>query len=138
MRSTNPNDYIDPHVTESLRHMLFPIVLEHLNTIRFPQIKSSSGNFPPLLPPTCISSSSNSRFSPFSFLITFSIDFIGKVEYTLDNLHVDITSIMPSNIHIRFECTMEHGGARYQAQRTFIYIEVYVTYIISLSSSLIL
>jgi len=56
-------------------------------------------------------------------------DFMGKVEYTLDNLHIDITSVMPSNIHIRFECSMEHGGTRYQAQRTVIYVEVYAPHL---------
>lgn len=53
---------------------------------------------------------------------------MGKFDYTLDNLHVDITSIMPSNIHIRFECKMEHEGTRFRPQRTFVYLEVYVFY----------
>lgn len=54
---------------------------------------------------------------------------MGKYEYTLDNLHVDITSIMPSNIHIRFKCEMQHGATRYYPQRTYVYLEVYVSHL---------
>eukprot|EP01113_Clastostelium_recurvatum_P043479 TRINITY_DN71_c0_g1_i1.p1 TRINITY_DN71_c0_g1~~TRINITY_DN71_c0_g1_i1.p1 ORF type:complete len:873 (+),score=351.99 TRINITY_DN71_c0_g1_i1:140-2758(+) len=75
--SLKPGQLVDPDLLIQLRGLLVPLLVEHLKEVPLPQIDD------------------------------FADTPIGKYEYTLDNMKVDISEILPNNIHLKFKYDLD-------------------------------
>eukprot|EP01113_Clastostelium_recurvatum_P033042 TRINITY_DN4326_c0_g1_i4.p1 TRINITY_DN4326_c0_g1~~TRINITY_DN4326_c0_g1_i4.p1 ORF type:complete len:777 (+),score=369.44 TRINITY_DN4326_c0_g1_i4:56-2332(+) len=96
LHSVKPGHLLDPDLLLQARGLIMPLVLEHLREMKMPIIEDVADT--PL----------------------------GKYKYTVDNLRLDISEIMPDNIHLKFKYDLDAHpvSLSYNHQHAFLVLEV--------------
>lgn len=111
--SDKSGEIIDPDVLKSLRQLIVPLLVEHLNNVPLPSVSDQAS----------MSTNLVSRKNSY-----FHAGFLGKYVYTIDNMKISLPELIPENIHLRFEYEMDANPLELEAtnQHTYLYLQAYV------------
>jgi len=92
--SDKPGEVVDADVLKSIRQMVVPLLLEHLNNVPLPAIHDRA-------------------------------EFLGKYDYTIDEMKISLPELIPESIHIRFEFEMDANPLQLEStnQHTYLYLQ---------------
>jgi len=94
LASENAGEVVDADVLKSIRSMIVPLLLEHLNNVPLPSIKGRA-------------------------------EFLGKYDYTVEDMKISLPELIPENIHVRFEFEMDANPLELEStnQHTYLYLQ---------------